>query len=199
MIISGFSFIIMHSAAKYLSDEVHVFEITFLRCVLVIFVLAPLIFKQGLNTLITYVCTFIINIQLKQDKIMGELNTKSQKITFIIQCSVKSDANEFRKWANDRAAKYVFDLKEVKTISYEWYLSDDNKEATLVESFIDSDGAMQRLNNHMSSPIAEEVMQHVDIKKWLVFGNSKQDLIDTLTPFGASFNRHHCGFNHSSE
>ena len=53
MIISGFSFIIMHSAAKYLSDEVHVFEITFLRCVLVIFVLAPLIFKQGLNTFIT--------------------------------------------------------------------------------------------------------------------------------------------------
>jgi len=155
--------------------------------------------KFKLNTLITYVCTFIINLQLKQDKIMGELNTKSQKIIFIIQCSVKSDANEFRKWANDRAAKYVFDLKEVKTISYEWYLSDDNKEATLVESFIDSDGAMQRLNNHMSSPIAEEVMQHVDIKKWLVFGNSKQDLIDTLTPFGACFNRHHCGFNHSSE
>ena len=53
MIISGFSFIVMHSAAKYLSDEVHVFEITFLICVLVIFVLAPLIIKQGLNTFIT--------------------------------------------------------------------------------------------------------------------------------------------------
>ena len=126
---------------------------------------------------------------------MGELNTKSKKIIFIIQCSVKSDANEFRKWANDRAAKYVFDLKEVKTISYEWYLSDDNKEATLVESFIDSDGAMQRLNNHMSSPIAEEITQHVDFKEWLVFGNSKQDLIDALTPFGAKFKRQHCGFN----
>ena len=90
-------------------------------------------------------------------------------------------------------------LKEEKTISYEWYLSDDNSEATLVESFIDSDGAMQRLNNHMSSPIAEEVMQHVDIKEWLVFGNSKQDLIDTLTPLNAKFKRQHCGFNHSSE
>ena len=122
-------------------------------------------------------------------------HTFNEKIIFIIQCSVKSDANEFRKWANDRAAKYVFDLKEVKTISYEWYLSDDNSEATLVESFIDSDGAMQRLNNHMSSPIAEEVMNHVDIREWLVFGNSKQDLIDALTPFGAKFKRQHCGFN----
>ena len=126
---------------------------------------------------------------------MKELNSKTQKIIFVIQCSIKSDANEFLTWSKERAAKYVFNLKEEKTISYEWYLSDDNSEATLVESFIDSDGAMQRLNNHMSSPIAEEVMQHVDIKEWLVFGNSKQDLIDALTPFGAKFKRQHCGFN----
>ena len=126
---------------------------------------------------------------------MKELNSKTQKIIFVIQCSIKSDANEFLTWSKERAAKYVFNLKEGKTISYEWHLSDDNSEATLVESFIDSDGAMQRLNNHMSSPIAEEVTQHVDIKEWLVFGNSKQDLIDALTPFGAKFKRQHCGFN----
>ena len=126
---------------------------------------------------------------------MKELNSKTQKIIFVIQCSIKSDANEFLTWSKERAAKYVFNLKEEKTISYEWHLSDDNSEATLVESFIDSDGAMQRLNNHMSSPIAEEVTQYVDIKEWLVFGNSKQDLIDALTPFGAKFKRQHCGFN----
>ena len=129
---------------------------------------------------------------------MKELNSKTQKIIFVIQCSIKSDANEFLTWSKERAAKYVFNLKEEKTISYEWHLSDDNSEATLVESFIDSDGAMQRLNNHMSSPIAEEVTQYVDIKEWLVFGNSKQDLIDALTPFGAKFKKHHSGFNHSS-
>ena len=39
----------------------------------------------------------------------------------------------------------------------------------------------------MSSPITEEVMNHVDIRKWLVFSNSKQELIDALTPFGAKF------------
>ena len=130
---------------------------------------------------------------------MKELNSKTQKIIFVIQCSIKSDANEFLTWSKERAAKYVFNLKEEKTISYEWHLSDDNSEATLVESFIDSDGAMQRLNNHMSSPIAEEVMNHLDIKEWLVFGDSKQDLIDALTPFGAKFKKHHSGFNHSSK
>jgi len=53
MIISGFSFVVMHSAAKFLSDQIHIFEITFLRCALVAFVLAPMIFKEGKSSLIT--------------------------------------------------------------------------------------------------------------------------------------------------
>ena len=48
MIISGLFFVVMHSAVKYLSKEVHIFEIAFFRCALVIFVLAPIIFQQGL-------------------------------------------------------------------------------------------------------------------------------------------------------
>ena len=53
MIISGFSFVVMHSAAKFLSDQIHIFEITFLRCALVAIVLAPMIFKEGKSSLIT--------------------------------------------------------------------------------------------------------------------------------------------------
>ena len=43
----------MHSAAKFLSDQIHIFEITFLRCALVAVVLAPMIFKEGKSSLIT--------------------------------------------------------------------------------------------------------------------------------------------------
>ena len=53
MIISGLFFVIMHSAVKYLSKEVHIFEIAFFRCALVVFVLAPLIFQQGKSICIT--------------------------------------------------------------------------------------------------------------------------------------------------
>ena len=113
----------------------------------------------------------------------------------MIQCSVKSDPDEFQNWARDRASKYVFDLKEEKSVSYEWHLSDDNTEATLVESFVDSDGAMQRLSNHAASPIATEVLEQVDIKGVLCFGNAKQDLIDTLTAWGAKFQRQFCGYH----
>ena len=126
---------------------------------------------------------------------MGDLNARSDRIILLIQCSVKSNPDEFQKWARDRASKYVFDLKEEKSISYEWHLSDDNKEATLVESFVDSDGAMQRLSNHAASPLAAEVLERVDINGVLCFGNAKQDLIDALTAWGAIFQRHYCGYH----
>ena len=127
---------------------------------------------------------------------MGDLNANSDRIIAIIQCSVKSDPDEFQKWIQDRASKYVFDLKEENTISYEWHLSDDNKEATLIETFNDSDAAVQRLKNHAASPIAAEVLEHVDINGVYCFGNAKQDLIDMFTAWGAKFQRHFCGFNH---
>mgnify|MGYP001273349716 FL=1 len=126
---------------------------------------------------------------------MSQLNENSNRIIFIIQCDVKCDPDEFKKWARDRASKYVYDLKEENSISYEWHLSDDDKEATLVESFVDSDGAMQRLSNHAASPLASEVIEVVDIKGVFCFGNAKQDLIETLTAWGAKFQRHFCGYH----
>ncbi len=53
MVISGLFFVLMHSAVKYLSKEVHIFEIAFFRCALVIFVLAPIIIQQGKRVFIT--------------------------------------------------------------------------------------------------------------------------------------------------
>ena len=53
MILSGVCFVAMHSAAKYLADEVHIFEIVFLRCALVVVILFPFLFKEGKKSLFT--------------------------------------------------------------------------------------------------------------------------------------------------
>ena len=127
---------------------------------------------------------------------MGKLNTKSDYILTIIQCSIKSSPDEFKKWIKDRASKYVFELKEENTISYEWHLSDENKDATLVEAFVDSDAAVQRFKNHAESPIASEVLEHVNITSVYCFGNANNDLVDILSAWGAKIQRHYCGFNH---
>ena len=53
MILSGVCFVAMHSAAKYLADEVHIFEIVFLRCALVVVILSPFLFNEGKKSLFT--------------------------------------------------------------------------------------------------------------------------------------------------
>lgn len=125
---------------------------------------------------------------------MADLNTHSSRMVLIIQCRVKS-AEEFKKWSRDRAAKYVYDLKEENSISYEWHISEDGTEATLIESFIDSDSMMVRLANHMASPLATEVFEHVDITNVLCLGHAQPDAKEALSAWGATFHSHHCGYN----
>ena len=128
---------------------------------------------------------------------MSGLRATSDQICSVIQCKVKSSPEEFKNWVKNRSSKYVMELKEEKLISYEWHLSDDETEATLVELLVDSDGYMQRIKNHVDSPLAAEVMELVEFKGWLIFGNAKPDLVKALEPFGATFQNYLFGFNRS--
>mgnify|MGYP001231786653 FL=1 len=125
---------------------------------------------------------------------MTELNAQSNRMVLIINCKVK-DVENFKTWSKDRAVKYVYNLKEENSISYEWHISDDGTEATLIEAFVDSDSMMVRLANHGASPLATEVHEHVEITDVLCLGNAKQDAIDTLSAWGAKFRAHHAGYN----
>ena len=128
---------------------------------------------------------------------MSKLRAASDQICSVIQCNVKSSPEDFKDWVKNRSSKYVIELKEEKLISYEWHLSDDETEATLVELLVDSDGYMQRIKNHVDSPLVAEVMELVEFKGWLIFGNAKPDLVKALEPFGATFQNYLFGFNHS--
>ena len=49
---------------------------------------------------------------------MTELNAQSDRMVLVISCKIK-DAEKFKAWSRDRASKYVYDLKEENSISYE--------------------------------------------------------------------------------
>ena len=129
---------------------------------------------------------------------MGYLNSE-HRVYLIFNLKLKSDINVevAEQWIKDRSAKYVFELKEEKGISFEWFLSADNTEATIIESYIDSDGAKQRLENHSASPIATEVLEHFDITGAHCFGTMNKDFIEMFNAWGGKFNRYVGGFNHS--
>jgi len=125
---------------------------------------------------------------------MTELNAESNRMVLILDCKVK-DIGGFKTWARDRAAKYVYELKEENSISYEWHLSEDGSEATLIEAFMDSDAMMVRLGNHAASPLASEVLELVDITDVLCLGNSSPTAVEALSAWGARFRSHHSGYN----
>ena len=128
---------------------------------------------------------------------MGNLNSDTNRVYFFLNLRLKSDIDVAEQWIKDRSAKYVFELKEEKGISFEWFLSDDNTEATLIESYVDSDGAKQRIENHVASPIATEVLEHFDITGAHCFGTMNKDFIEMFNAWGGIFNRYVGGFNHS--
>ena len=127
---------------------------------------------------------------------MGNLNSDTNRIYTVMHKSLKCDAYEAKQWIKDRSAKYTFDLKEEKTMSFEWYLNNDDTEATLIESFEVSDGLKQRFENLMAGPIVSEWSARFELKYMMVFGNVKKDVIELVTPFGATFHTFAGGFNH---
>ena len=128
---------------------------------------------------------------------MGNLNSDTNRVYFFINLRLKSDIDVAEQWIKDRSAKYVFELKEEKGLSFEWFLSDDNTEATLIESYVDSDGLKQRIENHAASPIATEVLEHFDITGAHCFGSMNKNFIEMFNAWGGKFNRYVGGFNHS--
>lgn len=49
---------------------------------------------------------------------MTGLNINTDRSVLIINCKVK-DSESFKNWSRDRASKYVYDLQEENSISYE--------------------------------------------------------------------------------
>ena len=54
---------------------------------------------------------------------------------------------------------------------------------------------MQRLKNHMASPIALEITDLVDFKGWHIYGNAKPDLKGSTQADGTDFPKLFFGFN----
>ena len=49
---------------------------------------------------------------------MGNLNSDKNCMYTVMHKSLKCDADEAKQWIKDRSAKFIFDLKEEKTMSF---------------------------------------------------------------------------------
>ena len=64
---------------------------------------------------------------------MTDLNIKTDCVYYVLQINLKYDVDEASKWIKTRPVKYTKDLQEEKALGFEWFVSADGKEATLIE------------------------------------------------------------------
>ena len=118
-----------------------------------------------------------------------------EHITFILTLEAKGNAKEVTTFIRELSVPYVAQCDEPNTKSFEWYFNEDYEEATLLESFVDSDAAILRVNNLQKGPVNESFQRLFEVSKFEVLGNASQGLKETLDAWQPHFLRYIDGFN----
>ena len=118
-------------------------------------------------------------------------------ITFLLQMNILPGADDVASWIADRSARAIYEFEEEKTRRFEWFLSADKAKATLIEVFDDSGGALTRVQNLMSSPIAPEWMDRFEIDSLTVLGDVSDDLQEALASMAPDVRTFAGGFTRS--
>ena len=122
------------------------------------------------------------------------LNNDDGTITFILQMAVMPKTDDLESWITERSSRVTFEFGEMKTSRFEWFLSTDKSKATLIEIFDDSEGALTRFNNLISSPIAPEWMDRFEVESFTVLGNASPELREALGSMEPDFRSFAGGF-----
>ena len=125
---------------------------------------------------------------------MSELNKPNPIITYIFELELIKNVDEVKEFMRENSSPYVYNCSEPKTIRFEWFLSEDEKSATLIEMFEDSDAAKLRLENHSASHLVEEFPEHFEIKQFIVLGDIKSDMKEKLADWSADLRENVAGF-----
>ena len=125
---------------------------------------------------------------------MSEPNKQNRIITYIFELGLIKSVDEVKEFMRENSSPYVYNCDEPKTIRFEWFLSEDEKSATLIEMFEDSDAAKLRLENHSASHLVEEFPEHFEIKQFIVLGEIKSDMREKLADWNADLRENVAGF-----
>ena len=97
-------------------------------------------------------------------------------------------------WITERSSRVTFEFEEMKTRRFEWFLSTNKSMATLIEVFDDSEGALTRFNNLLSSTIALEWMDRFEVGSLTVLGDASHELREVLASMEPDFRAFAGGF-----
>ena len=107
---------------------------------------------------------------------------KSDQIKFYLDLEINSDSPDKAINLINEMVIFIKDL-EPDTITYEYYLSKDNKSISLREVYKNSETALYHMNNFGDGPYAERFLSLMTIRSFQVMGNASDELLKSLEPF----------------
>ena len=82
-----------------------------------------------------------------------ELNKNNNQVTVLVQVSYTEDIEEIKKFIKEEQSPLFYDLNDPGIVRFEWFLNEDEKSATLIEVFKNSNVWEELGNKVLGSPI----------------------------------------------
>ena len=118
----------------------------------------------------------------------------SKKITFILKLKFEVYIPEIESFIKDLSVPYTYGCDEEGNLSFEWFVNPEGRSAIILEKFSDSNSALVRVNNLITSPVNEPFQELFEIESFLVLGNADEKLKKELEGWNASYLPYKDGF-----
>ena len=118
----------------------------------------------------------------------------SKKITFILKLKFEAYIPEIEGFIKELSVPYTYSCDEEGTLSFEWFVNPEGRSAIILEKFSDSNSALVRVNNLITSPVNEPFQELFEIESFLVLGNADEKLKKELEGWNAFYLPYKDGF-----
>ncbi len=119
---------------------------------------------------------------------------KNDSVIIIFDVSFKEDLEIIQKYIVDEEIPFIASLNQENLVRFEWYFSQNEKSATLIEMAKDSDAWEALATKVIGSPVNLKFNNYFLIEKLTVLGNASESLKETIGSMNPIFKPYVAGF-----
>ena len=119
-----------------------------------------------------------------------KLHTPNNNVTVIIDVSFTESTDVVNQYIRDEQCPVFFNLKDEGIIRFEWFINEEDKTATLIEKFENSNVWEELGNKVIGSPINLRFRELFKVEKLTVLGEineSFKEKIQAMNPIIKSY------------
>ena len=124
-----------------------------------------------------------------------ELNKNNNQVTVLVQVSYTEDIEEIKKFIKEEQSPLFYDLNDPGIFRFEWFLNEDEKSATLIEVFKNSNVWEELGNKVLGSPINLRFRELFKIEQLTVLGDVNESFKKKIEPMNPLIKSYVGGIN----